>query len=147
MFAYRLDAHLGLVLAKFQIIAAISDREIKKKAKKAHFYSILLYKPILKSVKNLFLICLLIHAHLGLVLAKFQVIAAIFEREIKKKVNKAHFYQYACTVNKCRQSQRVPPIEKNRNPKRERKPPFFSGDEKSFESGENCLKVVGFDWY
>ena len=87
-----IDAHLVLVFAKFQIIAAIFEREMKKKAKKAHFYSILLYKPILRSVKNLFLFCLLIDAHLGLVLAKFQVIAAIFEREIKKKVKKAHFY-------------------------------------------------------
>ena len=62
-----------------------------KKGKKGCFYSILLYKPILKSVKNLFLLCLLIDAHLGLVLAKFEVIAAIFEREIKKKAKKAHF--------------------------------------------------------
>ena len=76
------DAHLGLVLAKFQVIAVIFKQEIKKKAKKAHFYSILLYKPIPKSLKNLFLLCLLIDAHLGLVLAKFQVIAAIFEGEI-----------------------------------------------------------------
>ena len=87
-----LDAHSGVSLAKFQVIAAISKRKIKKRPKKAHFYSILLYKPTLKSVKNLFLLCLLIDAHLGLVLAKFQVIAAIFEREIKKKVKKAHFY-------------------------------------------------------
>ena len=42
-------------------------------------------------MKNLFLLCLLIDAHLGLVLAKFEVIAAIFEREIKKKAKKAHF--------------------------------------------------------
>merc|ERR1711946_94279 len=77
-----IDAHLGLVLAKFQVIVAIFKREIKKKVKKAHFYSILLYKPIPKSVKNLFLLYLLIDAYLGLVLAKFQVIAAVFEREI-----------------------------------------------------------------
>ena len=89
-----LDAFSGLVLAKFQVIAAISEREIKKKAKKAHFYSILLYKPILKSVKNLFLLCLLIDAHLVLVFAKFQIIAAIFEREIKKKGQKSSFLQY-----------------------------------------------------
>ena len=89
-----IDAHLGLVLAKFQVIAAIFEREIRKKAKKAHFYSILLYKPILKSVRNLFLLCLLIDAHLGLVLAQFQVIAAISEREIKKECQKSSFFQY-----------------------------------------------------
>ena len=87
-----IDAHLGLVLAKFQVIAAIFEREIKKKVKKAHFYSILLYKPTLKSVKNLLLLCLLIDVHLRLVLAKFHVIAAIFEQEIEKKAKKAHFY-------------------------------------------------------
>ena len=48
---------------------------------KAYFYSIFLYKPILKSVKNLFLLCLLIDAHLVLVLAKFQVIAAILSEK------------------------------------------------------------------
>jgi len=42
-------------------------------------------------VKNLHLLCLLIDGHLGLILAKFQVIAAIFEQEIKKKTKKAHF--------------------------------------------------------
>ena len=87
-----IDAHLGLVRAKFQVIAAIFEQELKKMAKKAHFYSILLYKPILKSVKNLFLLCLRINAHLRLILAKFQVITAIFEREMKKKAKKAHFY-------------------------------------------------------
>ena len=63
-----------------------------KTGKKGYFYSILLYKPIPKVVKYLFLLYLLIDAYLGLVFAKFQVIAAIFEQEIKKKVKKAHFH-------------------------------------------------------
>ena len=50
--------------------------------KKGYFYSILRYKPILELVKSFFLLCFLIVAHLGLVLAKFEVIVAIFEREI-----------------------------------------------------------------
>ena len=49
------------------------------------FWRILQYKPILKSVKNLFLLCLLIDALSWLVLAKFQIIAAISGREIKKQ--------------------------------------------------------------
>ena len=91
-----IDAHSGLVLAKFQVIAAISERNIKKKAKKAHFYNILLYIPILESVKDLFLLCLPIEAYLGLVLAIFQVIAAIFEREIKKRSKKLIFTVFYC---------------------------------------------------
>jgi len=71
----------GSFLPSFKSLPRFLSEKKEKKAKKAHFYSILLCKPILKSVKNLFLICLLIHAHLGLVLAKFQVIAAISERE------------------------------------------------------------------
>ena len=67
---------------------------MKKKAKKVHFYSILLYKPIPKSVKNVILLYLLTDAHLGLVLVKFQVITAIFEREIKKDGQKSSFLQY-----------------------------------------------------
>ena len=69
-------------------------RDKKNNTKKTHFYSILLYKPILKSVENLFFLCLHLHAHSGLVLAKFQVIAAISEPEIKKKGQKSSFLQY-----------------------------------------------------
>ena len=46
---------------------------------------------MLKSVKSLFLHCLLIDDHLGLDLAKIEDIAAIFEREFYKKDKKAQF--------------------------------------------------------
>ena len=44
-------------------------------------------------MKNLFLLYLLIDAYLGLVLAKFQVIAAVFEREI------GYYLEHEC-INK-----------------------------------------------
>ena len=81
----------GLSLPSFKSLPQFLSQKLKKKAKKVHFYSILLYKPTLKSVKNLLLLCLLIDVHLRLVLAKFQVIAAIFEREIKKRPKKLIF--------------------------------------------------------
>ena len=86
LFVIHVDIHIH--------IAAIFEREIKIKAKKAFFYSISPYKLLLKLVENLFLLCLFIDAHLGLLLGKFQVIAAIFEWEIKKKGQKSSFLQY-----------------------------------------------------
>ena len=91
-FVFLLMLTWGLSLPSFKSLPRFLRKKLKKKVKKAHFYSILLYKPILKLVKNHCLLCLLRDAHLGLFLAKFQVIAAIFEREIKKKVKKAHLY-------------------------------------------------------
>ena len=76
----------GLSLSSFKSLP-----RFLRKSKKAHFNSILLYKPILKLVKNLYLHCLLIEAHLGLVLAKVQVFAAIFEQELKKRSKKLIF--------------------------------------------------------
>ena len=84
----------GFSLPSFMSLPRFLSEKLKKKVKKAHFYSILLYKPLLESVKNLFLLCLLVDAHLGLVLAKFQVMAAIFEGEIKKQDQKSSFLQY-----------------------------------------------------
>ena len=53
----------------------------KKMAKKVVFaVSYSMYTSEQKTVKNLFLLCYLIDTYFGLVLAKFEVTAAIFER-------------------------------------------------------------------
>ena len=81
-FVFLLMLTWGLSLPSLKLLQRFLSEKLKKKVKKAHFYSISLYKPLLELVKNLMWLCLLINAHLGLVLAKFQVIAAIFEQEI-----------------------------------------------------------------
>ena len=87
------DIHQGQFHTIFEDCIHFCGSIIQKRAK-GYFHSILLYKPILELVTNLYLLCLLIDAHLGLILAKFQVIATIFEREIKKNCQKSKFLQY-----------------------------------------------------
>ena len=85
----HISIDLGLANVDFDEIKAIFVSEKWKKRQKGCFYSILLQKPILKLVKKkLLLLWLPIDAHLGRVLAQFQVIAVIFEWKIKKKSKK-----------------------------------------------------------
>ena len=64
---------------------------MQKRAKKACFYSILLYEFILGTVKNLFQRGLSVDIHSGLIYVHFEDIFAIFEVVSWKKGKKARF--------------------------------------------------------